>query len=575
MYRQVILDFLAIKHKELQKAKYLQMTICEIGRNYHNCLAKLIKKEDTVKIYHVNEPRIYEKEYDFSLLNNSIVMMALELKQEITFNYQDLNFELIDPFYLKDIKNIKFSSLQVTPIMNDGEIVGVVIVYFDTENQKVLFQNHELNRLLKNIVFDVEQSLQMELEKKITQYDNYYVIAKSKSLIYLNNLVKEYLKIGSNVLTIKETTYIGRINAFISQVGIKKMSFEGLDIYYLNKIMTICAEPTKMILALYNLNETPKNEDFSFLLVRFPISDNMKKNIQDMNDIMIRLEIDEYSIYQYNDETYIYLINGIIASFDYEKIKNNYKDYYFVLLTSKNDLTKQMNLKKLSDYLYNIQPEKYSYKDYIEWLKNNHEESLSFIDKYNDNTFKYEIINSSDQETLGSCFNLPLKVANRDGHFTAYNEMSERILKSCLKCENQKIILHLSSTSLAKRKVLEEIKKIINNGNHLWINVLDDKKINQDDFLKLISKYKCLNLHLSCDSSVYLNYLLMTSLPLFDAIYLQNEEYESIRKNEVGMPQAIMSFAISDAKYLIIENFHENQDLDYCHASCYYVKLKQ
>ena len=67
----------------------------------------------------------------------------------------------------------------------------------------------------------------------------------------------------------------------------------------------------------------------------------------------------------------------------------------------------------------------------------------------------------------------------------------------------------------------------------------------------------------------------MNALPLFDGLYIQNNEYEQIRNQEVGLPQVIFDYAIKQYKHLIFENFNPNQDSDYVHFNCYYVKPKK
>ncbi len=572
MYRNVILDFLATKRKLIQETAYLQMTLCQIGTKYHNKLTQLIEKEDLVRIYHISEPRIYEKTYSFEHLANTIVMMVMELKQEVCFEIDALNFSLNDPFYLKDLRNINFKSLQATPIMEQGEVCGVVITYFGEPNQKITFTNNELLKLLANLNIDKETTICRELEKKITGYDDYYLIAMNKSHIYLNDLTKKELHISSNILDRKETMYIGRIKTFISQIGVKKIDFLGLDVYYLNQKLTISSSSDKRILSMYNLNNEKLPSEFSLLLVRFSPETSIDESLKKMKDAFNRLEIVDYDIYQYNDETFIYNIHPIMLKDVFNQIQSNYTEFYFVLVTSPNDINKQMNLIKICDYLYNNQPSEFVYKEYVKWLNNNNEIKLNYALKYNNTTYKYEVINSSNQEQICRLINLPLKVINRDAHFKAYNEICEYALKECAKFENQMIMLNLSTSLMVRRRNLEIVKKIISNNNTLWINVLDDKVLNSEEFTKLISKYKCLNLHLACDSSVFLSIKLMPCLMLFDAIYIQNEEYESIRCNEVGMPQAIMSYAINEQMLVIIENFKPCIDLDYRHASCYFVK---
>lgn len=571
MYRNVILDFLSTKRKQLNETSYLQVTFCQLGTKYDNMLTKLLNKEDLVKVYHVNEPRIYEKEYSFDYLVNSIVMMTIELKQEVCFNFESLNFELKDPYYLKDLRNINFKSLQALPVFEQDEVCGVVIVYFNEENQKVAFTNQELLKLFTNLNLDIEKGNQDRLENLITKYDDYYIVAMNKDYFYLNNLTKEALKIKDNILVRSETSYIGRIMAFINQIGFNKTNYDNLNIYYLDKNLTTSVSQETKILSMYNIDKITRNNELSLIMVRLYDQSLLDDTINRMEDALRRLKINDYDVYQYNDQTFIYLINSIVDKDSFNQIKTNYEDLYLILLTAPTDFNKQMNLQKICDYLYNNQPSKFNYKEYVNWLNSFNEVITKYTNKYSSRDFSFEIVNSYNQEVLAKLVDLPIKVINRDAHFRVYNDISFQILKSCLKFENQKIMVNMSSKVMAQRKTLEAVKKIINNNNILWINVLDNKEMGSNEFLKLISKYKCLNLHLSCDSSVFLNIELMFVLPLFDAIYFQYEEYESIRLNDVGMPQAIMSYAINQQMLVLIENFKPNYNLDYQHASCYYI----
>ena len=85
MHRNVILEFLTTKHLDLAKAGYYQMTICSLGHDYGDNLIKLVKSEEEISIYHIKEPRIYEKRISFDDLADNLLMMAFELKTEIKF----------------------------------------------------------------------------------------------------------------------------------------------------------------------------------------------------------------------------------------------------------------------------------------------------------------------------------------------------------------------------------------------------------------------------------------------------------------------------------------------------------
>ncbi len=569
MYRNVILEFLATKRKLLQNSSFFQMTICQIGTNYDDFLIKLINKEDLIHVYHVNEPRIYEKEYSFENLHNSIVMMVMELKQQVCFNYEALNFEMIDPFYLKDLKKINFKSLQAIPIFDNDEVCGVIILYYDSENQSLAFTNNELLKLLNELNLDKEKNIQNELAKAIINIDDYYIIAMSKDLIYVNELVKQKLKITSSVLDRKTTSYIGRINNLIGQIGIKKIKYANLDVYYLNHNMILSKPFDKKVFSIYTLNQVFYDNKNTFLFVR--INESIDETLNKLNDVLNRIEISDYTLFQYSDDTFIYCMNESLPIDDYQKIKKAFSNIYLMMLRYQVDITGKMNLNKLCDYLFIMQPDNFIFQNYVEWLNEHNKVSLAYNENYHDNKINYEIKSSFDNSMLVKMINLPLKGENRNTHFKMYNEMSEQILKASSKYENQPIMLNLSISVLEKRKNYEIIKKIINNNNTLWINVLNDQVISEEGALKTLSKYKYLNLHLSCDSSVFLNINYMSMLPLFDAIYLQNVEFESIRRNEVGLPQAIMTYAINQQMLVIMENFNPDRENDYQHASCYYV----
>ena len=100
MYRKVILEFLSSKHLELSKNDYFQMTICQIGASYQGTIQEMLKKSDEITIYHIKEPRIYQKTYDFCKIDETIISMILDIVTvEISIlvnlkpNYTRITFE--------------------------------------------------------------------------------------------------------------------------------------------------------------------------------------------------------------------------------------------------------------------------------------------------------------------------------------------------------------------------------------------------------------------------------------------------------------------------------------------------
>ena len=231
-----------------------------------------------------------------------------------------------------------------------------------------------------------------------------------------------------------------------------------------------------------------------------------------------------------------------------------------------------MDLKKISDFIYSVHPEKFDYQEYVQYLTTIGNESLSYLGEFKFDDSFYEIVNVDKVNSIGKMYSLPLRENLRNTHFKSYSDNVLKHISYMTKIEEDKIMINIPFSLLQKRKTLEDIKKIISNNNQLTINVIYDNNALCDEFIKVIAKYKKLNILLCCDSSVYLNFYLMPSIELFDSIYVQYEEYNHIRSRSVGMPQAIFSYVLHEYKNLIIENFEENEDLDFIHPNCYYVK---
>lgn len=575
MYRNVILEFLTTKHLDLAKAEYYQMTICSLGHNYGDNLIKLVKSEEEISVYHIKEPRIYEKRISFDDLANNLLMMVFELKTEIKFKKSELNFELKDPFYLKDLNNQDFNSLLVTPIIENENVIGAVITYFKSDNGYIKFTNNELIKLLKNLDEDEVKEYEARVYDKLTSKTDFLLIARVGKQTYLNEFARKQLKVKNSIVYQSDLRLEKMIQKLINEIGFNKLVYDTITIYYIecDKFKPI-NESEIEVLALQNLNSHHFENHFSYIFVRKSLFSNTDAIIKDLQSLKVKLDITNYKLYEFNDETFIMLLDQVITSKLEEQIKEFLKDNYIIVLTTNKEITNKMNLIELSKYLYDVQPEEYVKANYIAWLNKKNMEKLSYDDKFKENKLSYEIVSSLDNHILVEMSMLPLRLEYRDSHFISYDKVVEKSLISAAKMQEEKIMITISTSLLSKRKTYEDVKKILLN-NNLWINVIVRDGEEPNEFLKLISKYKKLNLMMSCDSSVYLNYYYMNALPLFDGLYIQNNEYEQIRNQEVGLPQVIFDYAIKQYKHLIFENFNPNQDSDYVHFNCYYVKPKK
>ena len=572
MYRNIILEFLTNKHLVLSDNGYYQMTLCELGRKYNDTPLKFVKKEDEINVYHVKEPRIYQKSYDFSKAESTVLMMLLELKSEITFNKSDLNFEMYDPYYLNDLRNQDFSSIQITPINDNDDIIGAVIVYYKKENSQVKFTNNELLKLLNNLKLDEEKEYLNSITDKFVKFNDYYFLCVKNNNVYLNDLLMKKLRFDTSVINIKSRENHKKVYSFINKHGIKKIKIDDLALYYIEKEKTSKVKYDGELYAMHNINNHNIGDDFSYLLVRKSPLTSLSNTLDNIVSWLNGFDDINYKIYQYNEETIIVIINLFILNSQIEHLKNILEDDYFILLSSSKDITNKMDLKKISDFIYSVHPEKFDYQEYVHYLTTIGNESLSYLGELKFDDSFYEIVNVDKVNSIGKMYSLPLRENLRNTHFKSYSDNVLKHISYMTKIEEDKIMINIPFSLLQKRKTLEDIKKIISNNNQLTINVIYDNNALCDEFIKVIAKYKKLNILLCCDSSVYLNFYLMPSIELFDSIYVQYEEYNHIRSRSVGMPQAIFSYVLHEYKNLIIENFEENEDLDFIHPNCYYVK---
>ena len=186
MYRKVILEFLSSKHLELSKNDYFQMTICQIGASPQGSIQEMLKKSDEITIYHIKEPRIYQKTYDFSKIDETIISMILDIKEEVTFNKNDLNFTLKDPFYFNDLQELTFESLQAT-LFNVNGIDIIILIYYNKPNGHITIKLPEVSKLIKDLQKDKDNDIKEEIENLIKPSFKLSYALKNDKYIYVNS----------------------------------------------------------------------------------------------------------------------------------------------------------------------------------------------------------------------------------------------------------------------------------------------------------------------------------------------------------------------------------------------------
>lgn len=577
MYRNIILDFLSSKHLELAALGYQQMTICQFGRVFPPSYLSLVTKNDNVNVYHIKEPRIYQKEYALEMLTSTIVDMMFESKEMMILNYNDFDFPINDPFYLKDIRSLDFTSLQIVPIVEEELLVGTIIIYYNKKDVQVNWKNNELVKLLNGLTRDECVTLENQIMNEISVKDAYAVLASNGEAVYINESGRLTLKLGQNYYNLKSNNSdLSKIKRFINHPLVHSFAYSNLNIYYTKINYLAKNDITNDIYLIYSINSHRLGTTFAYGLIEWEQDDqDFIEQVVDINTFLSKL-IDNaiIEIYQYNQSTLVFLIDQHLSNEEISRIKDYAKDDFVMIVNSSTRLNNKMDLIKLSQYFFELHPESFEYTDYLEWIDQNQTKKLQYDYEYQTSLHKMDVVNSVTNESIGPLMLLPLQGKIRKPLELEFTKVTEKLLETSLKSDEQSLILPLLSSSLNKRKILEVVKKYLNARKTLKIIVHFGDDSDPEECAKAIVKMKKLGIYLIADSSIYFNFEVTYLTTLFDAVYVSQREFAQLDKYPDGINSAILNYMINDYKDLFIEVFDKEISEFYQHSQFYYIKWK-
>ena len=185
-----------------------------------------------IMIYHVKEPYVFEKQYDIGNLAGTIIEILLTSKEPLTFLYDEVTFEINDPFYLKDLRKQTFKSLTVYPIIENEQIVGFALIYSNKVKPVYELTNNKLLNLKRKLEKDFVNVVENSIKDMIWQEENQYVIVQSaEKEYYCNDSVKKALHLMNNNVDKTSSTY-KRVKSFTMQMH--KIEKDNLTVFYLS-----------------------------------------------------------------------------------------------------------------------------------------------------------------------------------------------------------------------------------------------------------------------------------------------------------------------------------------------------
>lgn len=522
MYRNVILDFISNNHKTLILNEYLQMTFVFLQFDVDN-LGRFKKNIGDIMIYHVKEPYVFEKQYDIGKLSGSVIEIFLNNKETVTFLYDEVTFEVNDPFYLKDLRKQTFKSLTVLPIIENEQTVGFSLIYsnkikplYELTNNKLLSLKHKLEK-------DFENVLENMVKDAIWKEESQYIIVQfNGNEYYCNDSVKKALHLLKNNIDKNSSSY-KRVRSFTMQMH--KINKDDMTIFYLlpslNKIdLDLGYYPIK------NINKHGFSEKFAMIYVREAIENDGLSKLHEQLFEFIDKNLPEalYNFYLSDHNAIVVVINMNINKKLQMELDYILKKIYHVVLNATTDISALTNLNEIVNYLDMVMPQTFKFEDYSEYLNGKNKQILSCdLNYFNSNKVLLKV---DEQRVIGEVVILPI-----DNYYiqSAYDIFESRMIEEMDKIPLNKYnapVFTILLTSTLKRKVMESLKKIIANYKNakLIVHIPPICDLNTQVCFEQIVKLKNMGFVLIADSTIFMDIKRNICLKEMDAILIRKFE---------------------------------------------------
>lgn len=570
MHRSLILDFLSKKRDQLNNFKFSHLSICMFGRLNHNDLSRLFLKSDEVIVYQVKEPRIYEKTYSLNNIEKTILDMVFFSKTKIYLRKEDFHEKMLDPYYLKDIREQNFVSMCLFPILKDEEVVGAMLFYFNDDAYEFSCSQNELEKVFCRLQDCFSLEIEREIDDAILKHENYQkiIFLKDYSKCFLDNRIKQKLRLNDNLINMNQNLSINKkINGEIRKNGYHQVEKERMNIYY-RSINNINNSEDLLKLSLTEINNF-RVDDFTIVVV---------ENV-DLDDLILGMcqdkKIQKYSI---NDHSWCYKIEGLWKEEFVRSVKELVKNEYFIVINSK-QISSKMDLEPLIKYIIEHKPTEYDYQAYCKYRNN-----LSQMAQYTDfdvvetGQAKY-FVNSLNQVEYGILPNIFQSKIETITEQSCFVKNINKLIESIKKNQSSNFIIPLIPEILDSKKFFFDINQIRQFDCNVKVLItypkyesLESNRITTLE--KNIAKMKEKGIYVIMDSSIYFNFQLLHLLEISDAVYLKKEEYQSLIKYPGGINSAIFQYMITNYKELVIDFNINETDEKYHHALFNYRKDK-
>ncbi len=524
MYRNVILDFVSTNQLTLLENQYTQMTLVLFSPNDKN-LSSLLKAKEELTIYHVKGHYTFQKKYGINFLENSIVEMVLEYNDRIKLLKEEISFSINDPYYLKDIREQKFTSIELVPVLEKESLVGVVLIYSDNVDSNVKISNQKWLTFINKLNVSVEEKLQSVVINDIVADSNLYsIVINNNKDIYINDNLKKDYKLDSNILYAKDKSYnlILRLTYFM-----KKIEKDNYVIYYLEKNLLIHKEQNIDILNIDSINNNGFKDEFSLIFTKAFKNETVSIMIEKFDNVLkqvVPTSVIKY--YQVSKSSIVIILNKALKKKEENELLYLLKKGYYLVINSKTDIPLKTNLIEVVEYLDEVMPDSFNYAEYNNYLNELNKQKFNCDNP--ELMCEKLLVKADNNDILGTLVN---GVLNNYYHKSIYKvfeiSLIEQMERSIKKRYDNPIFTVLIS-SIKKRKILELLKKIASLYTHpkLIVHVPVINNYSTEEVYQSLEKIKSLGFVVIVDSTIFMKLEYMICIRIIDAILIRKNEFE-------------------------------------------------
>ena len=563
-YRLILLDYY---HEYLKEQGVTQASFCYLDRKYKNNLSKFFYNEELLNIFHVKAPRVFNKTYEYKESIDSILDFVLEIKQDISLKYDNIDNQTKDVYYLKPLKNIEFNYLHIKYVDIDDSYTGVMFLYSTNENINLL--NKDLNRIFKQIIEAEEVTLVNELNSLIANNTFNYLIEDNNNY-YISDSIKELLNLSNNYYN----EYMKKYHHFIKQLESYKLcSKVELETKLFNKKITFFKNiDLDKKISIKSLNDLSLNSLVDHFTIIYLENQSVEGfdyivNVNFLKDEFDKNLIQNFEFYDINDGLLI-VIKDLIELAILEKIKlsinKKLNDIKCIYLNTAYHFNKNTDLIYLVNYLK--ENDQYTKELFKEYSKKQFE--AQFLS--NHNIIDKRVFNSYDNTLLGEYLgynHMNLKNNQNKNYFL--NSTKEILDKSQI-VETDSIYLRITYDIFNSKKIWYQLNKIAAKDKTIILSEIEvSSKQELDRLIQVIHHLHEINFNIYFDSSVFSKLMLSDLINLYEGIFVEEYEMSLGYSNEENLFQSIIIFYLKQNKKIIL---NQENVIDFEHPNVYYIK---